>query len=260
MAGLDEREPRDVARHERLAREQGLDVHLEEPQLERGDVLAAHEHALGIGGDLERGLLGGHLGVRLLAAPGVGDDGRGAVDLVEHREHRAEAVAPAVDAGARASGRRARAPPRGRRCGRRRRRRGSRAAARSPIASGRTRAGAAQRRLDAVLREQVHGRPPARSSAVGRGRWRHQLEEALVLRGEAVVQESARSGPSRCARALISGETRGARRRRGPRRRAPISVEHGPGGEQALAERAQPRPDPRRVAVEERVPPQGLGS
>src|SRR6185312_5208573 len=68
VARLDEREPRGVALHERLAREQELDVELEEAQLERGDVLLLDHEAFAIDRELERGLACGELGLLLVAA------------------------------------------------------------------------------------------------------------------------------------------------------------------------------------------------
>src|ERR1051325_3478032 len=86
VSGLDVREPRHVALHERLAREQELDVHLEEPELEARDVLAAHDDAIAIDRDLERGLAGGELGLLLVAAARIADLRRRAVQLVEHQD------------------------------------------------------------------------------------------------------------------------------------------------------------------------------
>src|SRR5262249_21615382 len=97
VAGLDVRKPRYVALHERLAREQQLDVHLEEPQLERSDVLAAHDDAIAIDCDLERRRARGELGLLLIAAAWIAALGRGAIELVEHRGERGELEPPAVD-------------------------------------------------------------------------------------------------------------------------------------------------------------------
>ena len=97
MTGLDEREPRHVALHERLAREQQLDVHLEKSQLERGDVLVADHDAVAIDCELERGLARREIDLLLIATLRIDDRGIGTVELVEHRHERLELAAPAID-------------------------------------------------------------------------------------------------------------------------------------------------------------------
>ena len=61
--------------HERLAREQQLDIHDEEAQLECSDVLAVDEHAIAIEGDIERRLMRREIRVLLIAAERIDDVG-----------------------------------------------------------------------------------------------------------------------------------------------------------------------------------------
>ena len=61
-------ENREMSAYERLTREQQLDVHDEEAQLECSDVLVVDEHAIAIEGDIERRLMRREIRVLLIAA------------------------------------------------------------------------------------------------------------------------------------------------------------------------------------------------